>query len=128
MLYETELPLVQGILCLSKRSAFGFCGLLLGAESKQTEIGKRLDAAASVLREIMTNPDEAIPGQVLKEAKCIVVVPSIVKVALGIGARHCDPFIEKEACSAGASAVISKSKAVAALIATARSIFDEIAA
>ncbi len=36
----------------------------------------------------MTTPDKAIPGQVLKEAKCIVVVPGIVKVAFGIGARR----------------------------------------
>jgi SH3 domain-containing YSC84-like protein 1 len=59
-----------------------------GAESEQREIGKRLDAAATVLGEIMTTPDKAIPGQVLKEAKCIVVVPGIVKVALGIGVRR----------------------------------------
>ena len=65
-----------------------FASLSWAAEREETEIGKRLDAAATVLGEIMTTPDKAIPGQVLKEAKCIVVVPGIVKVAFGIGARR----------------------------------------
>ena len=37
---------------------------------------------------------------------------------------HRDSFVEKEALSAGASVVISKSEAVATLIATARGLFD----
>jgi SH3 domain-containing YSC84-like protein 1 len=65
-----------------------FACLSWGTERERKEIGKRLDAAATVLGEIMTTPDKAIPGQVLKEAKCIVVVPGIVRVALGIGARR----------------------------------------
>jgi SH3 domain-containing YSC84-like protein 1 len=65
-----------------------FASFSWGAESGQQEIGKRLDAAATILGEIMTTPDKAIPDPVLKEAKCIVVVPGIVKVALGIGARR----------------------------------------
>jgi SH3 domain-containing YSC84-like protein 1 len=73
--------------CLSL-TLLAFAGFSFGGESEQTEIGKRLDAAATVLGEIMTTPDKAIPGQVLKEAQCIVIVPGIVKVALGIGARR----------------------------------------
>jgi DNA-binding NarL/FixJ family response regulator len=49
-------------------------------------------------------------------------VPVIIYTA------HSDPFIEKEARSAGASAVISKSEAVATLISKARSLFDRMAA
>jgi lipid-binding SYLF domain-containing protein len=53
-----------------------------------TEIGKRLEASANVLDQIMSSPDMTIPSQVLAEAKCIAVVPSLVKVALGVGGRH----------------------------------------
>jgi DNA-binding NarL/FixJ family response regulator len=49
-------------------------------------------------------------------------VPVIVYTA------HSDPFVEKEARSAGASAVISKSETVTTLIETARSLFDQMAA
>jgi lipid-binding SYLF domain-containing protein len=65
-----------------------FASLSWGTESEQQEIGKRLDAAATILGEIMTTPDKAIPGPVLREAKCIVVVPGMINVALGIGARR----------------------------------------
>ena len=43
-----------------------------------------------------------------------------------IYSAYTDPFIEHEARSAGAAAVISKYEAVAALIKKARSLFDEI--
>jgi len=49
-------------------------------------------------------------------------VPVIIYTA------HSDPFIEKEARSAGASAVISKSEAVTTLVETARSLVDQLAA
>ncbi len=49
-------------------------------------------------------------------------VPVIIYTA------HSDPFVEKEARSAGAYAVISKSEAVNTLIATARTLFDQMAA
>lgn len=48
-------------------------------------------------------------------------VPVIIYTA------HSDRFIENEARSAGASAVISKSEAVATLIETARGLFDQLA-
>lgn len=60
----------------------------LPAQVDATDIGKRLEASANVLDQIMSSPDTAIPSQVLAEAKCIAVVPSLVKVALGLGGRH----------------------------------------
>ena len=61
---------------------------LWGAENHESDVGKRLDASASVLNNVMATPDKAIPVQVLAESQCIVIIPSLVKVALGIGARH----------------------------------------
>lgn len=54
----------------------------------QSEIGKRIDASARVLDEIMKVPDKAIPDKVMKSAKCIAVIPSMVKIAVGIGGNH----------------------------------------
>ena len=54
----------------------------------ETSIQKRIDAAASVLNEIMSTPDKAIPDKVMKDAKCIAVIPSMVKIAVGFGGNH----------------------------------------
>jgi SH3 domain-containing YSC84-like protein 1 len=67
---------------------FMLASLTLAEQVDATEIGKRLEASASVLDQIMSSPDMTIPSQVLAEAKCIAVVPSLVKVALGVGGRH----------------------------------------
>jgi len=49
---------------------------------------KRLDEAAAVLQEIMATPDKAIPDKVMARAKCLVVIPSMVKIAVGFGGNH----------------------------------------
>jgi lipid-binding SYLF domain-containing protein len=69
-------------------------GLLLMASSMawakddKSDIEKRIDNAANVLEEIMGTPDKAIPDKVMNQAKCIAVIPSMVKVAIGIGGSH----------------------------------------
>jgi SH3 domain-containing YSC84-like protein 1 len=59
-------------------------------ESKSTEpdVVKRLNASASVLDEIMGTPDKGIPRNILGDAKCIIVVPSMVNIAVVFGGRH----------------------------------------
>jgi lipid-binding SYLF domain-containing protein len=54
----------------------------------QTDIAKRLQAAAEVLQEIMQAPDKGIPDKILGDAKCIIVIPSMVKFAIGFGGQH----------------------------------------
>jgi SH3 domain-containing YSC84-like protein 1 len=64
-----------------------FCGsFALAADDKdETNINKRVDTSANVLNEIMATPDKAIPDSIMHGAKCIAVVPSLIKVAVGIG-------------------------------------------
>ena len=57
-------------------------------KSDQSDIAKRIDESAKVLNEVMATPDKAIPDKVMKDAKCIAVVPSMFKVALGFGGSH----------------------------------------
>jgi SH3 domain-containing YSC84-like protein 1 len=52
------------------------------------DVVKRLDASANVLTEIMGTPDKGIPRKVLGDAKCIIVVPSMVNIAVVFGGRH----------------------------------------
>ena len=69
------------------------CSLLVGVsysadDNNKTDIVKRIDSSAKVLDEIMAVKDKAIPDKVMKDAKCIAVVPSMVKIAVGFGGNH----------------------------------------
>jgi lipid-binding SYLF domain-containing protein len=57
-------------------------------DKDQSDIAKRIDASAQVLSEIMDTPDKAIPDKVMSDAKCIAVIPSMVKIAVGFGGNH----------------------------------------
>jgi lipid-binding SYLF domain-containing protein len=54
----------------------------------KSDIEKRIDNAATVLTEIMDAKDNNIPMKIMSDAECIAVVPSMVKIALGIGGQH----------------------------------------
>jgi lipid-binding SYLF domain-containing protein len=53
----------------------------------------RLNDAASVFREIMMTPDNAIPQGLLDRASCIVVVPGLKKVGFLVGAKYGKGYI-----------------------------------
>jgi SH3 domain-containing YSC84-like protein 1 len=75
------LVLCSGLLLLA--------GMAWSADDKdRSDIDKRLDAATKVLDEIMATPDKAIPDKVMSEAKCVAVIPSMVKIAVGFGGSH----------------------------------------
>jgi lipid-binding SYLF domain-containing protein len=64
-------------------------GMAWSADDKdQSDINKRLDASARVLDEIMATPDKAIPDKVMSDAKCVAVIPSMIKIAVGFGGSH----------------------------------------
>lgn len=58
------------------------------AQSNRSDIDKRIQASADVLNEVMGEKDKAIPDKIMQDAKCIAVVPSMVKLAIGIGGNH----------------------------------------
>src|SRR5215813_11851052 len=55
------------------------------AEQDSTE---RLRNSGAVLNQIMAAPDKGIPEEVLDNAKCIVVVPNLVKGGFIVGGKH----------------------------------------
>src|SRR5580704_18474657 len=57
------------------------------SDSKKEDASERLDNAAKVLHEIMAAPDKGIPEEVLDHAKCIAVVPHLVKGGFIVGAE-----------------------------------------
>jgi lipid-binding SYLF domain-containing protein len=49
---------------------------------------KRVQSAATVLDQIMETPDKGIPKEILESAKCVAVVPSMIKGGFILGARY----------------------------------------
>jgi lipid-binding SYLF domain-containing protein len=58
------------------------------AASSREATNDRLDHAGSVLHEIMSAPDKGIPEEVLEHAKCIAVVPHLLKGGFVFGAEN----------------------------------------
>jgi lipid-binding SYLF domain-containing protein len=48
----------------------------------------RLDDSSKILNELLAAPDKGIPQDVYKSAKCVAVVPSMVKGGFVFGAEH----------------------------------------
>ena len=67
---------------------FSTMGWSADEDKDRSEIEKRIDASAKVLTEIMATPDKAIPNKVLSDAKCLAVIPNMVKIAVGFGGSH----------------------------------------
>ncbi len=62
-------------------------GTLCWAGSAREDATKRLDNAKQVLHEIMGMPDKGIPVEVLEHARCVAVVPHMVKGGLVFGGK-----------------------------------------
>jgi SH3 domain-containing YSC84-like protein 1 len=57
------------------------------ADDKAT-LDARVESAKDVLDEIMATPDKAIPNQIMSQATCVGVVPSVKKGAFLVGAEY----------------------------------------
>lgn len=56
--------------------------------AKDNEPAERLNEAAAVLTEIMATPDKGIPEDMLGNAHCIVIVPSLKTAAFIVGGKY----------------------------------------
>ena len=62
-------------------------GLVWAAQTK-TDVDERLQDAAKTIKEIENAPDKGIPNEVFSGAKCVAVVPSMIKGGFILGGRH----------------------------------------
>jgi lipid-binding SYLF domain-containing protein len=63
-------------------------GTLCWAGSERQDAVDRLNNAATVLHEIMDAPDQRIPEEIMKRAKCVAVIPHLMKGGFVFGAEH----------------------------------------
>jgi SH3 domain-containing YSC84-like protein 1 len=61
---------------------------LCWAGSERRAVIDRLNNSAKVLDEIMGAPDRRIPDEIMKKAKCVAVVPHLIKGGFVFGAEH----------------------------------------
>jgi lipid-binding SYLF domain-containing protein len=55
---------------------------------EQDKVLARLDDSSKILNELLAAPDKGIPQEVYKSAKCVAVVPSMIKGGFVFGAEH----------------------------------------
>jgi lipid-binding SYLF domain-containing protein len=76
------------VMSLFMVGAFALTAGNLSASSGRQESIERLNLASDTLTAMINTPDKGIPEEVISNAKCIVVVPHLVKGGFVIGAEH----------------------------------------
>ena len=114
-------PAVRRAICelFTREGDFEVCG--------EAENGREAIEKAQQLQPALIVTDLSMPlMNGLEETRILKkLMPAVPVIIYSV---HTGPLVDKEALEAGASAVISKSEAVAALIGTARQLLDGIAA
>jgi len=68
--------------------AFGLVGTFAWAGSAREDTVERMQKSVDVLHSIMSTPDKGIPEEVLSSAKCVLVVPDLIKGGFIFGGKH----------------------------------------
>jgi len=66
----------------------GLFGTFAWAHSAREDSVARLESSVDVLHAVMGAPDKGIPEEVLNGAKCILVVPNLIKGGFIFGGKH----------------------------------------
>ena len=69
-------------------SFMGMVGTYAWAGSAREDSLARLQSSVEVLQAIMATPDKGIPEEVLSDAKCILVMPNLIKGGFIVGGKH----------------------------------------
>jgi lipid-binding SYLF domain-containing protein len=79
---------MKKVMSLLLMSLIGLAGTLAWAGSTREDSVDRMQKSVDVLQAIMSTPDKGIPEEVLSGAKCIVIVPDLIKGGFIFGAKH----------------------------------------
>jgi lipid-binding SYLF domain-containing protein len=78
---------VLTLMVLFAALSFGQSGDQKEEKGGSTERG-RVKESGEVLKQILDMPDKGIPKSVLDGSKCVIILPSVKKMAIGIGATY----------------------------------------
>ena len=79
---------MKKIISLLLMSFMGLVGTFAWAGSAREDTVDRMQKSVDVLHAIMSTPDKGIPEEVLSGAKCILVVPDLIKGGFIFGGKH----------------------------------------
>src|ERR1700724_4625727 len=79
---------MKKVISLLLMSFMGLVGTFAWARSGREDTVDRMQKSVDVLHSIMSTPDKGIPEEVLSNAKCIVVVPDLIKGGFIFGGKH----------------------------------------
>ena len=79
---------MKKIVAVLLMSLIGLVGTLAWAGSAREDTVDRMQRSVDVLRAVMSTPDKGIPEEVLSSAKCILVVPDLIKGGFVFGGKH----------------------------------------
>jgi lipid-binding SYLF domain-containing protein len=79
---------MKKIISMLMMSLIGMVGTYAWAGSGHEDTVERMQKSVEVLSAIMSTPDKGIPEEVLSSAKCILVVPSLIKGGFIFGGKH----------------------------------------
>jgi len=71
-----------------KKDTKDVVGKVDGVPSNLKDYAERSQNSAEILQEVMSIPEKGIPEDLMSRAKAIMVIPHMVKGALGIGGRY----------------------------------------
>ncbi len=79
---------MKKIMTLVLLSLIGLVGTFAWAGSTREDTVNRMQKSVDVLQSIMSTPDKGIPEEVLNGARCIVIVPELIKGGFIFGGKH----------------------------------------
>ncbi|MGD0509488.1 MAG: lipid-binding SYLF domain-containing protein [Terriglobales bacterium] len=79
---------MKKIMSLLLMSLIGLVGTFAFAGSAREDSVDRMQKSVDVLQSIMSTPDKGIPEEVLNGAKCVVIVPDLIKGGFVFGGKH----------------------------------------
>src|SRR5208337_4208940 len=79
---------MKKVMSLLLMSLIGLVGTFAWAGSARENTVDRMQRSVDVLQSIQSTPDKGIPEEVLNGAKCVVIVPDLIKGGFVFGAKH----------------------------------------
>jgi len=79
---------MKKLMSLLLMSVAGMVGTYAWAGSAREDSVDRLQRSVTVVQAIMSTPDKGVPEEVLSSAKCILVVPDLIKGGFIFGGKH----------------------------------------
>ncbi len=79
---------MKKLLAVCLVSALGLLGINAWAGTSREDTVERLQFSTEVLTALMATPDNGIPEEVLEGAKCVIVVPHLIKGGFIFGGKH----------------------------------------